>query len=221
MIYNYKSIPEYQSGLGSELIAGATSWKNWPKTSSSSASQPKGINYGQLFTAASGALGILSDYTQSRYNAKALLAQAKAYDTQRALNYDAYRRNERYSGEEYLSTAENLVEQGKQLFGQQISMMAGSGMDISAGDQRIFIDDAHKLDLDMFTLNRSAYLKSVESWHTTMIEDARLVAAAKTARSEAKYIKKMAKWNIASGILGTAASVYAQGFGPRLKTKEA
>ena len=183
--------------------------------------QPKGLNTAQKFSLASGAMGILSDYTQSRYNAKALLAQAKAYESQRALNYEAYRRNQKYAGEEYLSQAVNVIEQGKQLFGQQVAMMGGSGFDVSAGDQRILMDTEHTVQNDLFTINRSAYLQSFEALHTTMIEDARLVAAAKTARAEAKFTKKMAKWNIAAGILNTAADVYSKGYGPRLKTKEA
>lgn len=201
------------------IHTGGVDWNSVPYTSSTIPSSK--WNAGQTFALASGALGTMAGYTQSRYQAKALLAQADAYEAQRGLNYSAYRRNERYAGEEYLSQAENLVEQGKQLFGQQMAMLGGSGMDVSAGDQRILLDDAHKLDLDLFTLNRSAYLQSVESWTQTMIEDTRLIAAAKTARNEAKFVKKMAKWNLASGILSTAANVYSKGYGPKLKTKEA
>lgn len=169
------------------------------------------LNTGQLFSLASGALGMMSDYTNSRYQARALNAQASTYDNQRFLNYEAYRTNIRYMAEENLANASRLIDTYYAFGGEQMAAIAASGFDISSGEQRIIKDTFQKMANELYLANRSNYLKSFELWRSTELENARLLAAAQSARSQAKYVKKMGKVNLIAGALGTAANVYSLG----------
>lgn len=167
-----------------------------------------GLNTGQYFTLASGAMGVMGNYIKSRYDAKALKAQAAAYEAQIPSNYAAYREQIEYMGEQNLYNVNEIRQQYDALFGEQVAQLGASGFDVSSGDERILADTESKKKDAIYLQNRSAYLQSFELWKDTMMENSRLEAAAKSSRAEAKYMKKMAKYDILSGILNTGAKVY-------------
>lgn len=177
-----------------------------------------GWNVGMTSALLTGALGMMADYTQSRYNAKALRAQANAYEAQLPLNYEAYRTNVNYLSEENFANVSRIIDEYEALSGAQMAAMGASGFDVSTGDQRILKDTQQKMRNEVYLANRSTYLQSFEMWRSTMMEENRLLAAAASARSQAKYIKKMSKVNLISGAISTAAGVMAAAYGPRLAT---
>lgn len=176
-----------------------------------------GINIGQATALASGALGIYGSYLEGKYNYKSYMAQASAYDQQRGLNYDSYRHNINYMAEENLANIAKLIDEGKDLSGAQMAAIGASGFDVSAGEQRILQDTEEKTKNAMYLANRSAYLQSFELARSTEIENTRLLAAAKMARSQARFAKKMSKFNMISGAINTAAGFLRAGYGPYLK----
>ena len=177
-----------------------------------------GWNIGMTTALVTGALGMMADYTQSRYNAKALRAQANAYEAQIPLNYEAYRTNINYLSEENFANVSRIIDEYEALTGAQMASMGASGFDVSTGDQRIIKDTQQKMRNEVYLANRSTYLQSFEMWRSTMMEENRLLAAAASARSQAKYVKKMGKINLISGAVSTAAGVMAAAYGPRLAT---
>ena len=185
-------------------------------TANTSDKNPR-INIGQATALASGALGIYGSYLEGKYNYKSYMAQAASYDQQRMLNYESYRHNINYMAEENLSNIAKLLEEGKDLSGAQMAAIGASGFDVSAGEQRILQDTEVKTRDAMYLANRSAYLQSFELARSTEIENTRLLAAAKMARSQAKFAKKMSKINMISGAINTAAGFIKAGYGPYLK----
>lgn len=170
-----------------------------------------GITSGQMIGLASDAMGIYGGYLGARGQVRALKAQAKEYETQMGLNYDAYRRNVNYLAEENLANVARIHSEYQDMLGAQSAAAGASGFDISAGEQRIFRDTEIKADQAKYLENRSTYLQSYELWRSTELENARLKAAAKMARSQAKYTKKMGKLNLLSGALGAAANFISLG----------
>lgn len=165
-----------------------------------------GVTAGQMIGLASDALGIYGNYLGTKGQIKALKAQAAEYDTQRILNYEAYKQQNQYMAEENLYNVDRTSKEYQDVLAMQMVTSGASGFDISAGEQQIFRDTEIK-DLDaMYLANREAYLQSFELWRSNEMENARLIAAAKSARSQAKYLKKMNKLNIISGALGAAAN---------------
>lgn len=178
-----------------------------------------GWNVAQTSALISGALGMMADYTNSRYQSRALMAQATAYDNQIPLNYAAYRTNVNYLAERNFASVSKIIDEGNAFMGAQMAQIAGAGWDMSAGEQRIPKDTYGKMTSDIYLENRSAYLQSFELWRNTEMENARLLAAAASARSQAKYLKKVRKINLISGSVSTAAGVMAAAYGPKLPTR--
>jgi hypothetical protein len=170
-----------------------------------------GVTAGQIIGLASDAMGIYGGYLGTRGQVRALKAQAREYETQMDLNYDAYRRNVGYLAEENLANVSRIQNEYQEMLGSQSAAMGASGFDVSAGEQRIFRDTEIKADEAKYLANRSTYLQSYELWRSTELENARLKAAAKMARSQAKYTKKMGKLNLVSGLLGAAANFISLG----------
>lgn len=164
------------------------------------------VTAGQMIGLASDALGIYGNYLGTKGQIKSLKAQAQEYDTQRMLNYDSYRQNVKYMAEENLYNVAKIRSEYEDFEAAQSAAVGASGFDVSAGEQRIFRDTEVKAEDAKFLANRETYLQSFELWRSTQMENARLLAAAKSARSQAKYLKKMNKLNIISGALGAAAN---------------
>ena len=165
-----------------------------------------GVTAGQIIGLASDALGIYGNYLGTKGQIKSLKAQAQEYDTQRMLNYDSYRQNVQYLAEENLYNVAKIKSEYEDFEAAQSAAIGASGFDVSAGEQKIFRDTEVKAEDAKFLANRETYLQSFELWRSTEMENARLLAAAKAARSQAKYLKKMNKLNIISGALGAAAN---------------
>lgn len=165
-----------------------------------------GVTAGQMIGLASDAVGIYGSYLGTRGQVRALKAQAQEYDTQRMLNYDAYRQNVQYMAEENLYNIDRTNKEYQDVLAMQMVATGASGFDISAGEQQIFRDTEIKALDAMYLANREAYLQSFELWRSTELENARLKAAAQMARSQARYAKKMGKLNIFAGALGAAAN---------------
>lgn len=170
-----------------------------------------GLNLGQTLALTSGALGMMGDFAQSRYSARALRAQANAYESQMGLNYEAYRTNAGYIAEQNFASVSRIISDYSAFEGQQKAAMGASGFDVSTGDQRIIKDTRDKMANEVYLANRSAQLEAFELWRSTEIENARLKAAAAMARSQAKYVKKMGKINLIAGAVNTAANVWSLG----------
>lgn len=170
----------------------------------------------QVSTLVSGALGMMANYTNYKYQARALNAQADSYLGQMPLNYAAYRSNAQYLAEQNFANVSRVLEERDLLAGLQMAGIANSGFDMSAGEQRIIKDTYAKASSDIYLQNRSAYLQAFEMWRSTEMENNRLLAAAATARNQAKFAKKMAKINLISGTVSTAAGVMSAGYGPYL-----
>lgn len=210
-------------GKGNEfydLQQGGVNWKtfnanNVPTAASNEVTTKPytngGWNVGQTLALASGALGMMGDFVQSRYSARALRAQANAYEAQMPLNYESYRTNAGYTAEKNFASISRIISDYSSFEGEQKAAMAASGFDISTGDQRIIKDTRQKMANEVYLQNRSTYLESFELWRSTEIENARLKAAAEAARSQAKYVKKMGKVNLIAGAINTAANVWALG----------
>ena len=226
-LYDTKPIPlptgnklSLYDGLfgGSSLMDTPTipTWQDsFPQAASNNASVKPYTNgaltTGQMISLASGALGIYGDYLGTRGQVRALNAQARDYDQQRRLNYEAYRQNIGYMAEENLSNINRIRQEYEDFSGTQMAAIGASGFDVSAGEQRILQDTAIKARDAMDLENRSTYLQSFELARSTEIENTRLLAAAKMARSQAKYTKKMGKFNLISGVLSTVANSMALG----------
>ena len=170
-----------------------------------------GLNTGQMLALASGALGMMGDLTQSKFSARALRAQANAYEAQMPLNYEAYRTNAEYMSERNFAAVSRIISDYASFEGEQKAAMGASGFDVSTGDQRIIKDTRQKMENEVYLQNRSTYLESFELWRSTEMENARLKAAADMARSQAKYVKKMGKINLISGAINTLANVWSLG----------
>lgn len=172
-------------------------------------------NVGMTSALISGSLGMMADFTNSMYQARALRAQATSYEAQMPLNYAAYRQNVNYLAEENFHNVARTIKNYKDLEGAQMAAMGASGFDVSAGDQRIIDDTEQKMKNEVYLQNRTAYLHSFELWRSTEMENNRLKAAADMARVQAKYQKKMGRVNLAVGALSTFANVYSAAQGGR------
>ena len=170
-----------------------------------------GLNTAQALTLAAGAFGVYGNYLSSRAQVKAYNAQAQEYDTQRLLNYDAYRQQIRSWAESNLYDVNRIQQEYGDFASEQLASIGASQFDVSAGEQRVLRDTEIKAEDAKYLANRSMYLQSVELQRSTDIENARLLAAAKTARIQAKYAKKMGRISLIAGIVGTAANVAAMG----------
>lgn len=176
-----------------------------------------GWNVGMTTALVSGALGMMAGYTNSMYQSRALKAQANAYEAQIPLNYESYRTNVNYMAEENFANVSRIISEGKEFAGAQMASAAVSGFDVSTGEQRLVKDTYQKMANEAYLANRSTYLQSFELWRSTELENARLKAAADSARSQAKYMKRMGKINLIAGALGTIADVYSHGQSGRTK----
>lgn len=166
-------------------------------------------NAGMTSALVSGSLGMMSDFTNSMYKARALRAQATSYEAQMPLNYAAYRQNVSYLSEENFHNVARTIKNYKDLEGAQMTAMGASGFDVSAGDQRVIDDTEQKMKNEVYLQNRTAYLHSFELWRSTEMENNRLKAAANMARVQAKYQKRAGYIGLAAGALSTAAGVYS------------
>lgn len=176
-----------------------------------------GWNWGQTTALLSGALGMMANYTNSKYQARALNAQATSYLNQIPLNYEAYRTNVNYMSEENFANISKIISNYQSLQGEQMTTMGASGFDVSSGEHRIIKDTVDKMRIETYLANRSTYLQSFELWRSTEMENARLKAAAESARVQAKYTRKMGRINLIAGAVGTMANVYEAGSYGRTK----
>ncbi len=175
-------------------------------------------NVGMTSALVSGSLGMMSDFTNSIFQARAMNASATSLLAQRPLNYAAYRQNVNYAAEQNFAAVARTLSDANSMEGLQMAMMGASGFDVSAGDQRIIADTKEKAAHDIYLQNRSAYLQSFELWRSTEMENNRLLAAARMAKVQAKYAKRTAYTNLVSGAISTAAGVMSAAYGPYLQT---
>lgn len=175
-------------------------------------------NVGMTSALVSGSLGMMADFTNNMFQARAMNASAASLLAQRPLNYAAYRQNVNYAAEENFAAVARTLSDANAMEGLQMAMMGASGFDVSAGDQRIIADTKQKAAHDVYLQNRSAYLQSFELWRSTEMENNRLLAASKMAKVQAKYAKRTAYTNLVSGAISTAAGVMSAAYGPYLQT---
>ena len=140
-----------------------------------------------------GGINAANALMQGNWTAKALRAQAKANLTQIGYNNQALVRKKMYLAEENLSVQDALTQERNEMLGAQSAAIGASGFDVSAGEQRVFIDTEVKYGKDFDTNNRTTYCAAVEMERETMLENARLAYEAKLLKSQAKYAKKMAR----------------------------
>ena len=190
-----------------DLLSGGVDWASL-KNSILAKNADKQTDPAQAATWASGMFGIAAQAVNDKAKYNSLNAQAKAYESQIALNNASYRNQIGYIAEQNFADVSRIISEYDEFQGQQMVAAGASGFDISAGEQRLTKDTTKKRNTAVDLRNRNAFNQSYEIYRSTMIENIRLQAAADMARRQAKFTRNMGYFNIAAGIVSTAAKAY-------------
>lgn len=101
-------------------------------------------------------------YLSNRMNKKMYRAAAKTAEMKAKMADANLARRSAYRNEELGQQVWNISEQAQELMGAQRSAMAGSGFDVSTGDQRILSDTLRRNIEDQKGVNRTYYLQQFE-----------------------------------------------------------
>ena len=101
-------------------------------------------------------------YMSNRINKKLLRTAAKTAEFKAKMADANLSRRSAYRNEELGQQVWNISEQAQELIGSQRSAMAGSGFDVSTGDQRILSDTLRRNLEDQKGMNRTYYLQQFE-----------------------------------------------------------
>lgn len=101
-------------------------------------------------------------YLSNRMNKKMYRAAAKTAEMKAKMADANLSRRSAYRNEELGQQVWNISEQAQELIGAQRSSMAGSGFDVSTGDQRILTDTLRRNLEDQKGMNRTYYLQQFE-----------------------------------------------------------
>lgn len=107
-------------------------------------------------------LAMQDQYLSNRINKKLYRTAAKTAEINAKLADANLSRRSAYRNEELGQNVWNISEQAQELMGAQRSAMAGSGFDVSTGDQRILADTLRRNLEDQKGMNRTYYLQQFE-----------------------------------------------------------